>query len=524
MSVIWLQLSPLAQLSWRDGWIALESGSSRLIHRWQGGELLALLDAFAQPAELSRVVHDHPEHDPEELRALLDEFRASGVLVPPSVGTAQRPWEPELEQIDPDQALEAVAELLAGGDLVVEDQGQTVSTRGKASMSPGCQACKDGGWVCAYLGFRCNAACGFCPQPPSRGQRDEAREGSLHVPALLRFVDEHAERVSGLSISGGELFLYLDAAHAVLRHCQARHPDLWLWAYTNGLAATPERVAKLAALGLRELRFNLAASGWSDRARGHVERAVALLPWVTVEVPVTARTHRALLDEGMLDWLAAAGVRQLNLAQLCIPEATPSAPVAKHHADEGPFYAAGGALYSLPSRLRSLEILREAQQRHPALHVNDCSSDAKRLQERARRLRWGPRQAALRRHCWPHPAAPSVPLSPPASAERNDSGLAWQRLRAGHGDRHPGPLDWVRVRSTGWTADGACFDSTWHRADHGQLLPMAQAIPGWSQGVRAMVEGEHRALWVPEPLAYGGAPGRPAGALLFDVELLAIAD
>ena len=40
-----------------------------------------------------------------------------------------------------------------------------------------------------------------------------------------------------------------------------------------------------------------------------------------------------------------------------------------------------------------------------------------------------------------------------------------------------------------------------------------------------MVEGEKRRLWIPTNLAYGDAPtgGRPAGMLVFDVELLQIA-
>jgi peptidylprolyl isomerase len=37
-----------------------------------------------------------------------------------------------------------------------------------------------------------------------------------------------------------------------------------------------------------------------------------------------------------------------------------------------------------------------------------------------------------------------------------------------------------------------------------------------------MTVGEKRRLWIPETLAYRGQPGRPAGMLVFDVELLEI--
>ena len=51
---------------------------------------------------------------------------------------------------------------------------------------------------------------------------------------------------------------------------------------------------------------------------------------------------------------------------------------------------------------------------------------------------------------------------------------------------------------------------------------MSRVIPGWSEALQQMVEGEHRRMWVPESLAYGGRPGRPKGMLVFDLELVSI--
>ena len=47
-------------------------------------------------------------------------------------------------------------------------------------------------------------------------------------------------------------------------------------------------------------------------------------------------------------------------------------------------------------------------------------------------------------------------------------------------------------------------------------------IPGWTEGLQLMVEGEKRRFWIPVDLAYKGQPGAPAGMLVFDVELLKI--
>jgi peptidylprolyl isomerase len=46
-------------------------------------------------------------------------------------------------------------------------------------------------------------------------------------------------------------------------------------------------------------------------------------------------------------------------------------------------------------------------------------------------------------------------------------------------------------------------------------------IPGWTEGVQLMVEGEKRRFWIPESLAYAGQ-GPIFGDLVFDIELIKI--
>jgi peptidylprolyl isomerase len=47
-------------------------------------------------------------------------------------------------------------------------------------------------------------------------------------------------------------------------------------------------------------------------------------------------------------------------------------------------------------------------------------------------------------------------------------------------------------------------------------------IPGWTEGIQMMVEGEERRFWIPKKIAYRGAPGKPEGMLVFNVELVEI--
>ena len=117
--------------------------------------------------------------------------------------------------------------------------------------------------------------------------------------------------------------------------------------------------------------------------------------------------------------------------------------------------------------------------------------------------------------------APEDVAGPPSDAEVTESGLASKVLETGQGSEHPGPDDIVKVHYTGWTTDGKMFDSSVARGEP-IGLPLNRVIEGWTEGVQLMVEGEKRRFWIPEALAYGGQEGRPAGMLVFDVELLAI--
>ena len=118
----------------------------------------------------------------------------------------------------------------------------------------------------------------------------------------------------------------------------------------------------------------------------------------------------------------------------------------------------------------------------------------------------------------PIPAPPDV-ASPPKDAVTLPSGLASKVLKAGTGSAKPGATDMVTVHYTGWTTDGKMFDSSVVRSAP-NTFPLDRVVKGWGEGVQLMTAGEKRRLWIPEALAYKGQAGRPAGMLVFDIELI----
>lgn len=104
------------------------------------------------------------------------------------------------------------------------------------------------------------------------------------------------------------------------------------------------------------------------------------------------------------------------------------------------------------------------------------------------------------------------------------SGLQYKVLEAGSGTTHPSATDQVKVHYHGTLIDGTVFDSS---VDRGESISFGlnQVIPGWTEGLQLMVEGEKTRFFIPSKLAYGKrAAGliKPGSTLIFDVELIGI--
>ncbi|ABI39875.1 peptidylprolyl isomerase, FKBP-type [Shewanella sp. MR-4] len=104
------------------------------------------------------------------------------------------------------------------------------------------------------------------------------------------------------------------------------------------------------------------------------------------------------------------------------------------------------------------------------------------------------------------------------------SGLQYQVLKQGTGTVHPKASDTVTVHYHGTLIDGTVFDSSVERGEP-IAFPLNRVIPGWTEGVQLMVEGDKYRFFIPSELAYGNrSTGKIGGGsvLIFDVELLKV--
>lgn len=101
------------------------------------------------------------------------------------------------------------------------------------------------------------------------------------------------------------------------------------------------------------------------------------------------------------------------------------------------------------------------------------------------------------------------------------SGLQYRIIKTGTG-KQPTLTDTVLANYKGSLVDGTVFDSS--EKNGGPVeFPVSGVIPGWTEALQKMHEGDHWQVFIPASLAYGEngpPPIGPNSTLIFDMELV----
>ena len=105
------------------------------------------------------------------------------------------------------------------------------------------------------------------------------------------------------------------------------------------------------------------------------------------------------------------------------------------------------------------------------------------------------------------------------------SGLQYEVLTPGKGERSPKATDTVVCHYEGRLVSGKGFDSSYERNQPAEF-GLNQVIPGWTEGLQLMSEGAKFRFYIPYLLGYGeqgaGPSIPPYSTLVFDVELISV--
>lgn len=276
--------------------------------------------------------------------------------------------------------------------LVFEDSGMTVytKTKPKIELSKGCKACKTGTWWCLFPGISCNVDCKFCPVDKPVIKHDfcdnsESYDKGLLIEDIKLFLDTAGDKLTGISYSGGEPFMYLDKICDVASCVQKTQKQIYQWCYTNGILVTEDKLKRLKDVGIEEVRIDLTATNFDEGIINKLQMIREIIGKVTVEVPAVPETHNKLINEKYINRITDLGVEQINIAEMMLRRGLNW----KTYADYLDIYVykyCCDPIYSpVYSRHITLEVMEYVINNKINILVNDCSNDAKNVQQVARK-------------------------------------------------------------------------------------------------------------------------------------------
>jgi pyruvate formate-lyase activating enzyme-like uncharacterized protein len=175
--------------------------------------------------------------------------------------------------------------------------------------------------------------------------------------------------LAGIAITGGEPLLYISELEKVVSEMKESRPDLHFWIYTNGILADKKHLVSIRELGIKEIRFNLAASNYDEKSLGKVKLARDIFEYVVVEVPSYPNQKDRLIK--CLPSLNRIRINQLNLQELLITQANKNNLEGEGY-QSGMFFLTKYFLYG--SRKMSIEVMQYCVDMHFSFTVNECSA------------------------------------------------------------------------------------------------------------------------------------------------------
>lgn len=249
-------------------------------------------------------------------------------------------------------------------------------------FSKGCQLCQQGRWLCIFLTFRCNAGCQFCPAP-FRDDRINSSLGKQKEEILSYLVKTDLE---GISFSGGDPFLVFDRLLEWLSFFRKHLPEYYFWVYTSGLEVTEEKMRRLVAEGMNEIRFNIAATNYLNKnVWDKITAARNIFPFVSVEIPSIEQDFRLLVQA--LDKIDRTGVDFLNLHDFIIND-----PVAINEDGRYSDFILNKVIplrYDCSSARNTEKIIELTLKKGYGFVINRCSMQQKESQMQQRRFKMG---------------------------------------------------------------------------------------------------------------------------------------
>lgn len=221
---------------------------------------------------------------------------------------------------------------------------------------------------------RCNLNCAFCYDHGVIDQIPPIGDGLWEIGGT-KFYEEDldlllgtSKKPTGISYVYLEPFMEIEVYESMIRRFKAA--GIRQHMYTNGTLADEKSLRMLGEAGLDELRFNLGASGVSDRVIQNIATAKKYIRQVGIETPMTREYFAAFHQKK--EAILATGLDFMNSAELHL-----NANNLPNYLGEPMYMTRLGYLSPIFSRDLTLQLMKEAAEEGWPVVVHDCSNETK---------------------------------------------------------------------------------------------------------------------------------------------------
>ena len=265
--------------------------------------------------------------------------------------------------------------LLAEIPGVKSLEGRSLYVGSEEKFPQGCRSCLTGTGLSAIRKTnKCNLQCPFCYNYGEMDCIPPIGDGLWEIGGT-RIYEEDLElllriqrKPTGIAYVYLEPFMEIEEYYGIIRrfHEAGIHQHM----YTNGTLCTPENLRALGEAGLDELRFNLGASGCSDRVIASIAEAKKHIPQVGIETPMT----RELWEQFMAKkgQILSAGADFMNCAELHLNDNN-----LPNYFGEPLYYCRMGYVSPIISREITFRFMKLAAEEGWSMAIHDCSNHTK---------------------------------------------------------------------------------------------------------------------------------------------------
>ncbi|MCU7916762.1 MAG: radical SAM protein [Candidatus Thiodiazotropha sp. (ex Epidulcina cf. delphinae)] len=243
-------------------------------------------------------------------------------------------------------------------------------------LTPGCRTCLDGTGLWSIRATNsCNLDCDFCyckglPIPDLLDDHFKiANSGYLTSNDIKIIIDKQGSSLDGIAWVSFEPFTQFEKHLELIEYLNGK--GIHQWIYTNGTLLTEERMKRLQAAGLDEIRFNLAASKCSLKVIKTIALARQYFKYLCVESPMTPDFLTSFIKKK--NRILDTGIDQINCAELHV-----NANNAANYLGEALYGFKYGYISPVSSRNATYDLMQmAADEGWQGITINDCSNETK---------------------------------------------------------------------------------------------------------------------------------------------------